>query len=239
MTPQRLDAVIVGAGFGGIGAAIQLRRLGYDNFVDPRARGRPRRHLARQPLPRPRRRHPVDRPTRTRSSRTRTGRGCSPPARSSRGTPTHVADKYDVRRHMRFGTSVRRRPLGRGRRDCGMSPWRTVKRSAARFLLTATGFLSQPNTPDIAGIEDFDGRDHPHHRLGRRLRLHGQAESAMIGTGATAVQLIPKLAEAGRRPDRLPTHADLCGAEARLSHRRGRCGDSSVEFRSRTVPFAG
>ena len=31
MTPQQLDAVVVGAGFGGIGAAIQLRRLGYDN----------------------------------------------------------------------------------------------------------------------------------------------------------------------------------------------------------------
>ena len=33
MTPQQLDAVVVGAGFGGIGAAIQLRRLGYDNVV--------------------------------------------------------------------------------------------------------------------------------------------------------------------------------------------------------------
>src|SRR5512135_3422174 len=30
---ERFDAVIVGAGFGGIGAAIQLKRLGYDNFV--------------------------------------------------------------------------------------------------------------------------------------------------------------------------------------------------------------
>ena len=30
---QQYDAVIVGAGFGGIGAAIQLRRLGYDNIL--------------------------------------------------------------------------------------------------------------------------------------------------------------------------------------------------------------
>ena len=33
MNTNRFDAVIVGAGFGGIGAAIQLKRLGYDNFV--------------------------------------------------------------------------------------------------------------------------------------------------------------------------------------------------------------
>jgi cation diffusion facilitator CzcD-associated flavoprotein CzcO len=30
---QRFDAVIVGAGFGGIGAAIQLKRRGYDNIA--------------------------------------------------------------------------------------------------------------------------------------------------------------------------------------------------------------
>jgi cation diffusion facilitator CzcD-associated flavoprotein CzcO len=33
MTMWQFDVVIVGAGFGGIGAAIQLNRLGYDNIV--------------------------------------------------------------------------------------------------------------------------------------------------------------------------------------------------------------
>jgi cation diffusion facilitator CzcD-associated flavoprotein CzcO len=33
MTSELYDAVIVGAGFGGIGAAIQLNRMGYHNFV--------------------------------------------------------------------------------------------------------------------------------------------------------------------------------------------------------------
>ena len=33
MTSEQFDAVIVGAGFAGIGAAIQLNRLGYDNYV--------------------------------------------------------------------------------------------------------------------------------------------------------------------------------------------------------------
>ena len=33
MTDQQFDVIIVGAGFGGIGAAIQLKRLGFENFV--------------------------------------------------------------------------------------------------------------------------------------------------------------------------------------------------------------
>ena len=33
MTEEQFDVVIVGAGFGGIGAAIELKRLGYDNLV--------------------------------------------------------------------------------------------------------------------------------------------------------------------------------------------------------------
>src|ERR1700753_3672243 len=65
---------------------------------------------------------------------------------------------------------------------------------SARSLITATGFLSQPKAPDIPGIATFEGKvihtteweddfDPTGHRVG------------IIGTGATAVQLIPKLAE--------------------------------------------
>jgi cation diffusion facilitator CzcD-associated flavoprotein CzcO len=62
----------------------------------------------------------------------------------------------------------------------------------ARYLITATGFLSQPKVPEIPGIDSFAGKvihttdwedDYP--LEGRRV--------AVIGTGATAVQLIPQL----------------------------------------------
>jgi cation diffusion facilitator CzcD-associated flavoprotein CzcO len=63
-----------------------------------------------------------------------------------------------------------------------------------RFLITATGFLSQPRLPDIAGIASFKGKvvhttawDHDYDYAGRRI--------AVIGTGASAVQLIPELAK--------------------------------------------
>ena len=65
---------------------------------------------------------------------------------------------------------------------------------SARYLITATGFLSQPKMPDIAGITTFEGKvihttewEDDFDPTGRRVGI--------IGTGATAVQLIPKLAE--------------------------------------------
>ncbi len=45
-------------------------------------------------------------PTPTSSSRTRTGRGCSPTGAEIKQYADDVADKYDVRRHMRFNTTV-------------------------------------------------------------------------------------------------------------------------------------
>jgi cation diffusion facilitator CzcD-associated flavoprotein CzcO len=104
----------------------------------------------------------------------------------------HVADTYDLRRHMRFGVSVEG-----ARWDEDEQHW-VVSTSAGshttRFLLTATGFLSQPRLPDIEGVHDFAGEvvhtahwDDDADLAGKRV--------AVIGTGATAVQLIPEIAE--------------------------------------------
>ncbi len=111
----------------------------------------------------------------------------------------HVADTYDLRRHMRFGVSVEG-----ARWDEDAQHWvvSTLAGDGAgprslttRFLLTATGFLSQPRLPDIEGVHDFAGEvihtaqwDDTADLSGRRV--------AVIGTGATAVQLIPEIADA-------------------------------------------
>ena len=192
MTPQRLDAVVVGAGFGGIGAAIQLRRLGYDNFVilerEDDLGGT--WHVNRYPG------LAVDIPSTTYSYWFEPNPNWSrlfAPGKELKRYADDVADKYDVRRHMRFGTSV-----SGARWDEDTETWHVAVANGetltARFLITATGFLSQPHTPDIDGIGDFDGRiihttdwDDDYDFTGRRI--------GVIGTGATAVQLIPKLAE--------------------------------------------
>jgi cation diffusion facilitator CzcD-associated flavoprotein CzcO len=192
MSAELFDAVIVGAGFGGIGAAIQLKRLGYDNIVilDREADLGGTWHVNRYPG------LAVDIPATTYSY------WFEPNPYWSRLFATgpelkryadHVADKYDVRRHMRFNTTVEG-----ARWDEEAQLWRVAlaggESLASRYLITATGFLSQPHTPDIPGIAGFDGRvihttawDDSYAFAGRRVGL--------IGTGATAVQLIPELAK--------------------------------------------
>lgn len=192
MTDQPLDAVVVGAGFGGIGAAIALRKLGYDNFVvlerEDDLGGT--WHVNRYPG------LAVDIPSTTYSywfePNPNWSRLFAPGAELKRYADD-VADKYDVRRHMRFSTSVES-----ARWDSDSETWHVAtadgRTLTTRFLITATGFLSQPHTPDIPGITEFDGRlihttdwDDGYDFTDRRIGL--------IGTGATAVQLIPKLAE--------------------------------------------
>ncbi|RAV18044.1 NAD(P)/FAD-dependent oxidoreductase [Mycolicibacterium sp. GF69] len=192
MTSERFEAVIVGAGFGGIGAAIQLKRMGYQNFVilDREDDLGGTWNVNRYPG------LAVDVPTTTYSY------FFEPNPNWSRLFSTgdeikkyadDVADKYDVRRHMRFNTTVE---CARWDEEADVW-WVTLaggETLTARYLITATGFLSQPHTPDIPGITSFAGKiihttawDDDYDLSGRRM--------AIIGTGATAVQLIPELAK--------------------------------------------
>lgn len=191
MTEQNYDVIIVGAGFGGIGAAIQLKRLGIENFVilDRLDDLGGTWHVNHYPGLQ------CDVPTTTYSYFFEPNPNWS--ALFATGSEIKqyagdVADKYDVRRHIRFTTTVEG-----ARWDSEAQCWRVALADGStlstQYLITATGFLSQPHTPDIPGIGDFEGRiihttawDDGYDPTGRRIGL--------IGTGATAVQLIPELA---------------------------------------------
>ncbi|MEB3983533.1 NAD(P)/FAD-dependent oxidoreductase [Mycobacterium sp. 663a-19] len=203
---DNLDVVVVGAGFGGIGAAIQLKRLGYDKIaiLDRDADLGGTWHVNTYPG------LAVDIPATTYSYWFEPNPYWSrlfPPGAELQQYAEKVADKYDVRRHMRFNTTVEC-----ARWDEDERVWQVTLADGGslttRFLISATGFLSQPNTPQIPGIESFAGKiihttawDHGYDLGGRRVGI--------IGTGATAVQLIPKLAaKAGELTvyQRTPTH---------------------------------
>jgi cation diffusion facilitator CzcD-associated flavoprotein CzcO len=105
----------------------------------------------------------------------------------------HVAEKYDVRRFMRFNTTVEG-----ARWDEDAQVWRLAlaggETLSTQYLIVATGFLCQPKMPDIPGIETFGGRivhtavwDDDFSPTGRR--------AAVIGTGSTGVQVVPELAK--------------------------------------------
>ncbi len=188
MSSEHFEALIVGAGFGGIGAAIQLKRLGYDNIaiLDREADLGGTWHVNRYPG------LAVDIPSTTYSYWFEPNPNWS--RLFARGAELkeyahHVADKYDVRRHMRFNTTVEG-----ARWDEDAHLWQVAlaggETLSTRFLIAATGFLSQPHTPDIPGITSFGGKvvhttdwNDSYDFAGRRVGL--------IGTGATAIQLIP------------------------------------------------
>jgi len=192
MSTEHHDAVIIGAGFAGIGAAIQLKRLGMTDFVilereDDLGGTWYVNHYPGLA---------VDVPTTTYSYFFEPNPNWSrlfTPGPEIKQYADDVADKYDVRRHMRFST------VAEGARwDEDASLWRISLAGGdtltARYLLTATGFLSQPKVPDIPGIDSFEGKvihttewEDDFDATGRRI--------AVIGTGATAVQLIPQLAK--------------------------------------------
>ena len=193
---QSHEAVIVGAGFGGMGAAIALRRMGIDDIVmlerEDDLGGT--WHVNRYPG------LAVDIASVTYSYSFEPNPWWS--HWYARGPELkryaeHVATKYDLRRHMRFGAVVEGAQWDEDAlewevRVAGGEPVR------ARFLVTATGFLSQPRLPDIEGVGDFAGTVVHSARWDPEVDLAGK-RVAVIGTGATAVQLIPELArDAGR-----------------------------------------
>ena len=188
----QLDAIIVGAGFGGMGAAIQLNQLGYDNLaiIDREDDLGGTWHVNHYPG------LTVDVPSTTYSYWFEPNPYWSrlyAPGVELKRYAEHVADKYNLRRYMRFNTTI---DCARWDEDAGV--WVVTlaggETLTAQFLIAATGYLSQPKMPDIPGIDTFEGRvmhaakwDDSYSMSGRR--------AAVIGTGSTGVQLIPEIAK--------------------------------------------
>ena len=184
------DVIIVGAGFGGMGAAISLKRLGYDDLLilDREDDLGGTWHVNRYPglavdiasvtysysfEPNPHWEHWFAR------------------GPELKRYAAHVADKYDLRRHMELGVRV-----DGARWDDEQRHWVVSTDAGTRtatYLMTATGFLSQPRLPDIDGVHDFAGTVVHSARWDDTADLDGK-RVAVIGTGATAVQLIPEVA---------------------------------------------
>ena len=192
MTDPRRHVIIVGTGFGGLGMAIKLRERGFDSFTV------------------------LERASDvggTWRDNTYPGAACDIPSHlysfSFEPNPRwsrmfglqaeildylrHCADKYGVRAHVRFGTEVASatwhddRALWEVHTSKGESLW-------ARAIVSATGGLSRPSYPDIPGLETFGGKafhsaawDHGYDLTDKRV--------AVLGTGASAIQIVPEVAK--------------------------------------------
>ncbi len=198
LSARTYEAVVVGAGFSGIGAGIRLRRAGIRSFVileqadDLGGTWRDNTYPGIA----------VDITSLTYSfsfePNPRWSRLFAPGA-ELQAYARHCAKKYGLLPHMRFGAAVRRAVFDEESHlwTLALGDGSTLR---ARFLLNATGGLTQPKRPDIEGIDSFRGKvlhsarwDHGYDPRGRRI--------AVMGTGATAVQLVPSLAPLAERLD--------------------------------------
>lgn len=105
----------------------------------------------------------------------------------------HVAQKFDLRRDIRFGTAV----TG-ARFDEGTDTWAVTTDDGGevttRFLITAVGCLSARNVPDFPGLESFRGTWHHSGAWPEAgVDFTGQ-RVGVVGTGATAIQIVPSIA---------------------------------------------
>jgi cation diffusion facilitator CzcD-associated flavoprotein CzcO len=185
-----LDVAIIGAGFGGLGAAIRLARAGGTDFlVFDKA----------------------DDVGGTWQANTYPGCACDVPSHlysfsfarnpdwsdTFSGQPEiwdylrRCVDRFGIRPHLRLGHTVHAAAW-----DEAAQRWRIETSQGAftaRVLISATGPLSEPSIPDIRGLDSFQGTVFHsarwpvgHDLTGRRV--------AVVGTGASAIQFIPEIA---------------------------------------------
>jgi len=106
----------------------------------------------------------------------------------------HIADRFDLRGDIVFDTRVTSATWDEDAKRWHIETDRGDKVSA-RFCIMAVGCLSAPNRPKFAGMEDFKG---PVYHTGEWP--HGGVDFTglrvgVIGTGSSAIQSIPIIAE--------------------------------------------
>ncbi|MFE6921570.1 flavin-containing monooxygenase [Nocardia sp. NPDC057663] len=109
-----------------------------------------------------------------------------------------VADRYGVRdKHLFDTTMTAARWIdadGRWEVDTSNGAF------TADFLVSAAGVLAEPNLPDIKGISSFEGEIFHSARWNHDASLAGK-KVAVIGTGSSAVQIVPSIAPQVERLD--------------------------------------
>ncbi|HEY4172416.1 MAG TPA: NAD(P)/FAD-dependent oxidoreductase, partial [Rhodopila sp.] len=106
----------------------------------------------------------------------------------------HVADRFDLRRDMRFETRVNSAVFDEAARRWAVKTDRGDEVSA-RYCVMATGCLSAARRPDFPGIDSFKGKTyHTGHWPHEGVDFIG-LRVGVIGTGSSAIQSIPVIAE--------------------------------------------
>jgi cation diffusion facilitator CzcD-associated flavoprotein CzcO len=105
----------------------------------------------------------------------------------------HVVDRFDLRRHMRFGAKLTSAVYSEA-----SEIWTLVAGDGTelrtQFLIAATGVLSVPYYPDVPGRGDFQGESYHTGMWPPTPVDFADKRVAVIGTGSSGVQVIPSIA---------------------------------------------
>lgn len=193
-TDPALTTVVIGAGFAGIGTAIRLLQNGIDDFVILERDVRPGGTWRDNTYPGA----ACDIPSRLYSYSFAPNAGWSHTYSGSDEILAYIdrmIDDHDLDKHIRYSHLVT--GLRFAETD-GTWQVQVADREPiiARAVVVASGPLSTPGYPEIPGLEEFTGHrmhsaawDHDYDFAGKKV--------GVIGTGASAVQLIPELVRAG------------------------------------------
>ncbi len=194
--PRTPEVLIVGAGFGGVGMAMRLRRAGIESFTI----------LER-----------ADNVGGVWRDNTYPGAACDVPSHlysfsfepyhgwSRRYAPQpeilayleRCVERYGFRDRLRLGVEATRASFDE-RRGRWVVETDKDERLEADVLVTACGQLSRPATPEVPGLERFAGTVFHSARWDHGCDLRGK-RVAVLGTGASAIQFVPAIAaETGR-----------------------------------------
>jgi cation diffusion facilitator CzcD-associated flavoprotein CzcO len=190
--------VIIGAGFGGIGMAIALKRAGFHDFVvleKSEDLGGTWHHNQYPGCA-------CDVPSPLYSYSFELNPSWSrlfAPQQEIWDYLRMCARKYGVEEHIRYGCTVEHLDWDDGARRWNVATSRgagdgRTEELRARAVVAGAGALHIPARPDIAGAEGFGGVAFHSSQWDPSLDLEGK-RVAVIGTGASAIQFIPEIAE--------------------------------------------
>ena len=197
--PKRaFSAVIVGAGFGGVGAAIRLVKAGItDITLFERGDGVGGVwHSNHYPGA------ACDVPSHVYSFSfapgTQWSRRYAPQADIAQYL-NNIVDDFNVRQYLRLNTGVESAHF-----DAQTGSWRVASSDGQvrnfDFLISACGQLSNPSIPDLEGIAEFQGPSFHSANWDHSLNLSGK-RVAVVGTGASAIQFTPEIAKQAAQVD--------------------------------------
>jgi cation diffusion facilitator CzcD-associated flavoprotein CzcO len=184
------QVAIIGAGLGGIGMAIALRRAGLEDFVVLERAGDIGGTWRDNTYPG----IAVDIPAQAYQFSYELKPDWSRVFARGAEVKSYIdqcADHYDVRRFVRLGSEVRERIW-----DEAAHVWRLrvgEDELTARFVISAIGAFVNPKEPELEGLENFQGQILRSAAWDHGVELEGK-RAAIVGTGASAVQIVPEIA---------------------------------------------